>query len=257
MEYTRSFKENRKAVIVLNQPDKRNALSPQLVKGLREAFHNYGTDTDVRVIILRAEGDVFCAGADLGYLRELQQYGYAENLDDSGALRDLYHQIYTCPKPVIAQVQGHAIAGGCGLTTVCDFVFAVPEAKFGYTEVRIGFIPAIVMSFLVRRIGEGHARKLLLSGELISTQKAYEMGLVTEVVDRDKLQHVVNDFAEKLIRNNSGEAMAVTKRMLAEIQSMTLMDALSHGVEMNAKARATADCRRGIDAFLKKEKLEW
>ena len=257
MEYTRSFKENRRAIIVLNQPDKRNALSPQLVKGLREAFHNYGTDTDVRVIILRAEGDVFCAGADLGYLRELQQYGYAENLEDSGALRDLYYQIYTCPKPVIAQVQGHAIAGGCGLTTVCDFVFAVPEAKFGYTEVRIGFIPAIVMSFLVRRIGEGHARNLLLGGELISTQTAFEMGLVTEVVDRDKLQDVVNDFAERLIRNNSGEAMAVTKRMLAEIQSMTLADALSHGVEMNAKARATADCRRGIDAFLKKEKLEW
>ena len=257
MEYTRSFKENRRAIIVLNQPDKRNALSPQLVKGLREAFHHYGTDPDVRVILLRAEGDVFCAGAGLGYLRELQKYGYAENIEDSGALRDLYYQIYTCPKPVIAQVQGHAIAGGCGLTTVCDFVFAVPEAKFGYTEVRIGFIPAIVMSFLVRRIGEGHARNLLLGGELISTQTAFEMGLVTAVVDRDKLQDVVNDFAERLIRNNSGEAMAVTKRMLAEIQSMTLADALSHGVEMNAKARASADCRRGIDAFLRKENLTW
>ena len=257
MEYTRSFKEDRKAVIVLNQPDKRNALSPGLVKGMREAFHQYGNDPDVRTIVLRAEGEVFCAGADLGYLRELQQYGYRENVEDSGALRDLFYQIYTCPKPVIAEVQGHAIAGGCGLITVCDFVFAAPEAKFGYTEVRIGFIPAIVMSFVIRRIGGGHARKLLLGGELISAQQAAEMGLISNVVSRDMLQAEVNDFAARLSRNNSGEAMAATKRMLADVQSMSLVDALSHGVEMNATARATSDCRRGVEAFLKKEKLEW
>jgi methylglutaconyl-CoA hydratase len=257
MEYTRSFKKDRQAVIVLNQPDKRNALSPHLVKGLREAFQQFGNDPDVRTIVLRAEGEVFCAGADLGYLRELQQYGYRENVEDSAALRDLFYQIYTCPRPVIAEVQGHAIAGGCGLITVCDFVFAAPEAKFGYTEVRIGFIPAIVMSFVIRRIGEGHARKLLLGGELISAQQAAEMGLISNVVSRDMLQSEVNDFAARLARNNSGEAMAVTKRMLADVQSMSLVDALSHGVEMNAKARATSECRRGVDAFLKKEKLEW
>jgi methylglutaconyl-CoA hydratase len=257
MEYIRSFKEDRKAIIVLNQPEKRNALSPPLVKGLKDAFDAYSNDPAVRTIILRAEGPVFCAGADLDYLRELQAFGYAENVADSARLRDLYYQIYTCPKPVIAQVQGHAIAGGCGLITVCDFVFAVPEAKFGYTEVRIGFIPAIVMSFLVRRVGEGQARRLLLGGELIPAKEANNIGIVSHVVPSDMIQIEVDDFASKIALNNSGEAMAATKRMLAEVQSLTLVDALSHGVEMNAKARSSADCRRGIDAFLHKENLVW
>jgi methylglutaconyl-CoA hydratase len=169
----------------------------------------------------------------------------------------LYYQLYTCPKPVIAEVQGHAIAGGCGLLTVCDFVFAVPEAKFGYTEVRIGFIPAIVMSFLVRRIGGGHARRLLLGGELIGAEEACNLGLITKVVTKDSLTQAVDDFVTQLLKSNSAEAMAMTKQMLADVQSMTLVDALSHGVEINAKARNTSDCRRGIDAFLRKENLEW
>lgn len=257
MEYIRTLKEDRKGIIVLNQPEKRNALSPQVITGLQSAFDMHANDSAVRVIVLRAEGPSFCTGADLGYLRELQQYGYAENVADSGALRDLYYQIYTCAKPVIAQVQGHAIAGGCGLVTVCDFAFTVPGARFGYTEVRIGFIPAIVMSFLVRRIGEGHARRLLLSGELINAEEARALGLVAAVVPPDELQKEVDNFAAKLARDNSGEAMAVTKRMLANVPSMTLEEALSHGVEMNAKARLTADCRRGIEAFLKKETLVW
>lgn len=257
MDYIRSFKEDRKAVIVLNQPEKRNALSPPLLEKIKHAVNEYSNDPAVRAIVLRAEGPVFCAGADLAYLRELQAYGHAENVADSGRLRDLYYQIYTCPKPVIALVQGNAIAGGCGLVTVCDFVFAVPEARFGYTEVRIGFIPAIVMSFLLRRIGEGHARRLLLGGEMISAREACEIGMVSRVVPADIIEIEVDDFVSKLARNNSGEAMAATKRMIADVQSMTLADALSHGVEMNAKARSTADCRRGVDAFLRKENLAW
>lgn len=257
MEYIRSFKEDRKGVIVLSRGEKRNALSPQVVTELREAFDEHIASGDVRVIVLQAEGPAFCAGADLEYLRALQQYGYEQNVADSGALRDLFYQIYTCPKPVIAQVQGPAIAGGCGLITVCDFVFAVPEAHFGYTEVRIGFIPAIVMSFLIRRVGEGHARRLLLSGELIPAQDAFAIGLISHVVPADVLRQEVDAFAVKLAKSNSAEAMSVTKRMLADVQGMGLEDALSHGVEMNARARATADCRRGIDAFLRKEKLEW
>ncbi|MGC3943365.1 MAG: enoyl-CoA hydratase-related protein [Chryseolinea sp.] len=257
MEQIRTYKEDRRAVIILSQPEKRNALSPQMVKELSAAFKNFCGDADVKAIIVRAAGTTFCAGADLGFLKDLQQYGYAENVADSAALRDLYYLIYTCPKPVVAEVQGHAIAGGCGLITVCDFVFAVAGAKFGYTEVRIGFIPAIVMSFLVRRIGEGHARRLLLSGELIGAEEAHALGLVTKVAPTDTLTKTVDDFVTQLLKSNSSEAMATTKKMLAEIQSMALIDALNHGVEMNAKARSSADCRRGIDAFLRKENLEW
>jgi methylglutaconyl-CoA hydratase len=257
MEYIQSFTEGRRAVIVLNRGEKRNALAPQMVTELKAAFNAHAHDPAVRVIVLRASGTVFSAGADLAYLRELQHYGYAENLADSGALKDLYYQIYTCPKPVIAQVQGHAIAGGCGLITACDFVFTVPEAQFGYTEVRIGFIPAIVMSLLVRRIGEGHARRLLLGAELIRASEAFAIGLVSRVVPADSLEKEVDDFSVRIARENSGAAMAATKQMLSDIQSMTLLDALSHGVEMNATARATPDCRRGIEAFLRKDKIEW
>lgn len=257
MEFVNSFKEGRKAVVTLNRPEKRNALSPQLISELKEAFDRYGYDPSVRAIVLRAEGSAFCAGADLSYLKQLQQYGHDENVADSAALRDLYDQIYACPKPVIAQVQGPAIAGGCGLITVCDFVFSVPEAKFGYTEVRIGFIPAIVMAFLVRKIGEGRARTLLLSGELISAATAHAAGLISHVVSANRLSQEVDEFTDKLMRENSGEALKVTKRMLAEIHGMSLSDALSHGVAVNAMARATADCKRGIDAFLKRENIQW
>lgn len=257
MEQIRAYKEDRKAVIVLNQPQKRNALSPRMIEELTQAFNEFREAGDVKVIVLRAEGTAFCAGADLSSLREMQSYGYEQNLADSSALGDLFYLIYTCPKPVIAEVQGPAIAGGCGLVTVCDFVFAVPDARFGYTEVRIGFIPAIVMSFLVRRIGEGHARRLLLSGELTDAAQAWQLGLITRVVEPELLAPAVEDFARHLIKDNSGEAMKMTKQMLTDIQPMTLTEALSHGVEMNARARSTVDCRRGIDAFLRKQNLEW
>jgi methylglutaconyl-CoA hydratase len=136
---------NRVGYITLNRPDKRNALSFELIRELKEAFYNAERDDAVKVIVLRAHGEVFCAGADLAYLQQLQEFSYEQNLADSNHLKDLFFQIYTLQKVVIAQVQGHALAGGCGLATVCDFTFSVPEAKFGYTEVKIGFIPAIVM----------------------------------------------------------------------------------------------------------------
>ncbi len=147
--------------ITLNRPDKRNALSFDLVKELKEAFARAEDDAAVKVIVLRANGEAFCAGADLAYLQNLQKFSHVENLADSNHLKELFLQIYILKKVVIAQVQGHALAGGCGLATVCDFSFSVPEAKFGYTEVKIGFIPAIVMVFLIRKIGEGKARHLL------------------------------------------------------------------------------------------------
>ncbi|MEJ1239527.1 enoyl-CoA hydratase-related protein [Chryseolinea sp. T2] len=257
MELISTYQKGSKAVIVLNQPEKRNALSPLMIRELKTAFDDFSNDPNVRAIVLRAEGTSFCSGADLASLRDMQQYGYAENVADSAALKDLYYSMYTSPKPIIAEVQGHALAGGCGLVTVCDFVLAVPQAKFGYTEVRIGFVPAIVMGFLIRRIGGGHARNMLLSGGLISAEKACEWGLITRVVSPDELSAEVEKFVDQLVTGNSGEAMAMTKQMLADIQSMGLVEALSHGVETNVRARVTADCRRGVEAFLRKEKLDW
>lgn len=249
--------ENRIAYITLNRPEKRNALNADMVTALKSAFENAKNDELAKVIVLKAEGDVFCAGADLTYLQQLQQNTYDENLADSNHLKSLFHQIYTLPKVVIAKIQGHAIAGGCGLASVCDFSFTVPDAKFGYTEVRIGFIPAIVGPFLLRKIGEGKAKELLLSGELINAEKAVALGLINKVVSSDELDQTVDIFAQNLIAKNSGESMAMTKEMIANIQEMGLNEGLIYASEMNAKARSTEDCKKGMAAFLNKEKHNW
>jgi methylglutaconyl-CoA hydratase len=248
---------NRVGYITLNRPDKRNALSFELIRELKEAFYNAERDDAVKVIVLRAHGEVFCAGADLAYLQQLQEFSYEQNLADSNHLKDLFFQIYTLQKVVIAQVQGHALAGGCGLATVCDFTFSVPEAKFGYTEVKIGFIPAIVMVFLLRKIGEAKAKQLLLSGDPVRAEDALHFGLINKIVSKEKLEDEVNAFANTLITTNSAHAMQLTKQMIAQVQSMPLEEALTFASSMNAQARASTDCKRGIFSFLNKEKIAW
>jgi methylglutaconyl-CoA hydratase len=243
--------------ITLNRPDKRNALSFDMVSELKQAFEFAEEDDTCKVIVLRAEGAAFCAGADLGYIQELQSFGYTDNLADSTHLMQLFHQIYTLKKVVIAQVQGHALAGGCGLATVCDFAFAVPEAKFGYTEVKIGFLPAIVSVFLLRKIGEARTKQLLLTGDVISAQAAVEFGLVNFLASREELADKVYTFARRLCVENSGQSMELTKEMLARIPEMPLEDSLRYAAQMNAEARGSVDCRRGIAAFLNKEKITW
>jgi methylglutaconyl-CoA hydratase len=248
---------NRIGYITLDRPEKRNALNYLVIQELKEAFSAAEKDEEIKVIVLQANGDSFCAGADLAYLQNLQNFSYDENLMDSDHLKALFYQIYTLKKVVIASIQGHALAGGCGLATVCDFAFSVPEAKFGYTEVKIGFIPAIVMIFLLRKIGEGKSKHLLLSGELIAAEEALTLGLINRIIPADKLREEVNLFARRLISSNSANSMMVSKQMIAQVQSMPLEGALSFASAMNAKARGSDDCKKGIAAFLNKEKLEW
>lgn len=249
--------KDRVAFITLNRPEKRNALNHELVAELKEAFDRAADDAQAKVIVLKANGEAFCAGADLEYLQKLQKFSFEENLQDSNHLKDLFLKIYTHPKIVIAQVQGHALAGGCGLATVCDFVASVPTAKFGYTEVKIGFIPAIVTVFLLRKLGEAKSKEMLLSGELFSAEKVLQMGLINYVVETDKLDSHVLQLASKLVETNSAESMKLTKRMIAEIPSKSVDEALRYAAEMNAQARGSEDCKRGIAAFLNKEKLSW
>ncbi|MCG8384339.1 MAG: enoyl-CoA hydratase/isomerase family protein [Cytophagales bacterium] len=256
MEFVEFDIEERIAFITLDRPGKRNALNDQMVSELKQAFTRAAQSHEAKVVVLRANGEVFCAGADLAYLQQLQQNTYEENLQDSQHLKELFYQIYTLEKVVIAQVNGHAIAGGCGLATVCDFAYASPAAKFGYTEVRIGFIPAIVKVFLLRKLGEARAKELLLTGELITALEAKEYGLINEVVETD-LAGYTRDFAKLLIEKNSGQSMGFTKKMIAEVQSKTLEEGLNYAAEMNAQARASEDCKKGIAAFLDKEKIVW
>jgi methylglutaconyl-CoA hydratase len=257
MELVRYTLERNVCTITMNRPDKRNALNPELIAALRDAFKRAETDSQAKVIVLAAEGEAFCAGADLAYLQRMQAYSYEENLNDSTQLRDLLWRIYSHPKVVLAKVQGPALAGGCGLVTVCDFSFATGTASFGYTEVKIGFVPAIVMSFLIRKIGEGKARQLLLAGTVMDAREAYRMGLINCVSEKGMLTRDVETFATSLIQANSLEAMKRTKQLLAQMQSLTLEASLDVAAAANAQARETEDCKRGISAFLNKEKINW
>ena len=257
MKFIQYAVNERLAWITLNRPEKSNALCRDLVSELRVAFKNAEEDDRVKIIILKANGDTFCAGADLNYLQELQTNSFEQNLADSDHLKDLLLQIYQLRKVVISQVHGHALAGGCGLATVCDFTFAAPEANFGYSEVRIGFVPAIVMVFLLRKVGESKAKKLLLGGSPVSAEEALSMGLIHFVSEKEYLESDVMEFAGQLLENNSAYAMGVTKQMIAKVQALPIDEALAFAAEMNAKARGSEDCKRGIDAFLRKERISW
>lgn len=248
----------RRATITLNRPEKRNALDDVMVSELTTAFLQAARDTEVKVILLQANGAAFCAGADLAYLQRIAQFDLEENRADSTKLANLFRTIYELRKPVIACVNGPALAGGCGLATVCDFVIASEEnASFGYTEVRIGFIPAVVMIFLVKRVGEGIARELILRGNIIKAKHAEEIGLINQAVPAALMQGAADSLANELIQQNSGHAMGLCKEMLSKLNGLNLMDALDFAANMNAAARMTPDCKAGIASFLTKEQKQW
>lgn len=245
------------ATISLNRPEKRNALNPELVDELTSAFIRASEDDDVKVIVLKACGSAFSAGADLAYLQQLQQNSYEENLSDSENLKRLFTTIYYLPKVVIAQVEGHAIAGGCGLATVCDVIFAVPEANFGYTEVKLGFVPAIVSCFLVRKTSETIAKRILLTGQLFSAEQALDYGLITFVTNGNEIDQKVNEFALKLCTETSANSLMVTKQLIGQTTNPLLEKSLAFAVQINARVRDSEDFKKGVASFVNKEKITW
>ena len=249
--------DQRICTITLTRPEKRNALDDILVQELTQAFLDASKDGEVKVIVLAGEGRAFCAGADLEYLKKLSGFDFGQNLEDSKSLMRLFHLIYTMRKPVIAKVDGAALAGGCGLATVCDFVVASETSSFGYTEATIGFIPAIVLTFLVRRIGEGRARELALSGRILDAKQAHGMGLVSEVVSSGQLDARVKEIADALCVGSSASSMGLIKEMFSKMDGMNVSDLLEYAANMNAAMRMADDCKKGIAAFLNKEKIQW
>ena len=245
------------AEITINRPEKRNALNPALVAALTMAFTKAGNDQNVKVVILKATGDVFSAGADLAYMQQLQENSYAENIADTQLLKNLFETIRTLPKVVIAQVEGHAIAGGCGLATICDIIYAVPEAKFGYTEVKLGFVPALVSCYLVQKVGETIAKKLLLTGILFSAEQALQYNLITYVTKAEDINQIVNNFAVDLCNTTSGNSLMLTKQLINHTSSGWLESCLTNAISVNANTRETDDFKKGIAAFLTKEKINW
>lgn len=245
------------ARIQLMRSEKRNALNEELVDQLKMAISALESADEIRVVVLLADSTAFCAGADLGYLQQLQKNTRKENIQDSLSLKDLYQSIYESKKIYIAQVEGPALAGGCGLASVCDYIFATPEASFGYTESRIGFIPAIVMVFLLRKLGEGRARHLLLSGDILNGTEAHHLGLVHRLISANDIASEVENFAIKLAKQSSAASIAQIKRMISKVQDLPLEEALRYAAEQNAEARESEDCKKGIAAFLNKERIQW
>lgn len=241
----------------MSNAEKRNALGPEMVNDLKVAIEALLHDSDVKIIVLQSNGPAFCAGADLAYLNKLRDFSYEENVADSRNLKDLFELISNSGKLFVSKVNGPAIAGGCGLASICDFCFATEASDFGYTESRIGFVPALVMVYLQYRVSGVHLRNLLYTGKVIKASEAQSIGLIDVVVSNDSLDSAVLDFVEMMKTKVSGSSIKYIKSMLRKIPFMNYEEALEYAAATNAEARKSEDCIRGIDAFLNKEKISW
>jgi methylglutaconyl-CoA hydratase len=249
--------KERVGYIILNRLDKKNALNFEFIDLIKSELRSMAADERVKVLVIKSASDVFCAGADLEYLISLGDNNFEQNLKDTSHIRELFEMIYTFPKLTIAQVEGHAIAGGCGIANATDFCYAVDEAKFGYSEVKIGFSPALVSVYLIKKIGEAKARELLLTGKLVSGKDAEKFGLVNEIISKDEIETFVFNFAKHLANTTSEKSIQYTKELIIQLQDKSLQEGLDIATIVNAKMRDTDDFKRGISSFVNKEKLTW
>lgn len=257
METIRVETQGRLTKIILDRPDKRNALNAQMISELTQEFQRLSKSAASKVIMISGEGSAFCAGADLESLQQLQEADHDQNLQDSQNLAALFKAMYDYPGVLFAAVNGHALAGGCGLVSLCDIVIAHEKAQFGYTETRIGFVPAIVTRYLLDKINLSHAQRLLLSAQIIDAHEAKCIGLVHEVTSEGDYQNRVNWWLDHLMHELSMEALLSTKKLIRLTQTVDRDTAHQYAIRLNAAARMSSDCRAGIQAFLNKEKLRW
>jgi methylglutaconyl-CoA hydratase len=243
------------AVLTLNRPEKRNAISYELIDDVLLALAEI-EQSDAQIVVLTGKGKAFCSGMDLDNLSSITGRSAEDNRADSSTMARLFRTLYEFPRVTIAAVNGPAIAGGCGLATLCDFTLASTEAKFGYTEVRIGFVPAIVSTFLLRQVGEKQARDLLLTGRIIGAEEALRMGLASEVVAPDKLQDRARELVASLLQNSPASLLA-TKRLLKAYALEELDRQIVAAVDENARIRTTEDFREGVTSFLEKRSPRW
>ena len=237
------------ARITLNRPEKRNALNDAIIDGLKDSLRKAGSNESVRVIVIAGAGKDFCSGADLSSLEKISQASVSENVDDARALMELFTLIREVQVPVVAAVHGRALAGGCGLACACDLIVASRSARFGYPEVKIGFVPAMVMAILRRNVSEKRAFELVTRGVEIHAEEAMQLGFVNKVFNDDSFKTDVDTYVS-VFATMSKTAIALTKRLLYQMDGMALREALESGVDVNVIARMTEDCQKGISAFL-------
>ena len=240
------------ARITLNRPEKRNALNPDLIAGLKDALASSAEDQEVRVVLISGAGQDFCSGADLAMLDRAAEAGVMDHLAAARELAEVFLAMRNHPRPVVAAVRGRALAGGCGLATACDLILANESAQFGYPEVKIGFIPAIVMAILRRSVSEKRAFELITTGEVINAEQAHAVGLINRVYPDADFDASVEDYIAALAAK-SATAVHLSKNLLYHIDGMTFDAAIEAGVHANALARMTEDAKRGIERFVKKK----
>lgn len=239
------------ARITLNRPEKRNALNAELIAAIGEALQQTARDENVRVVRIGGAGPDFCSGADLGGLNQTADQGVLDHLQTARRLADLFLQMRHHPRPIVAAVRGRALAGGCGLATACDLVLACETSSFGYPEVKIGFVPAMVMAILRRSVSEKRAFELIATGEIISAVQAHAVGMINRVYADGEFDARVEDYVQALAAK-SASAVSLGKKLLYHMDAMTFESALDAGAQGNALARMTEDARRGIERFVRK-----
>ena len=241
--------------IILNRPSKKNALNPDMIQEIQNTFNKYHNENSIRTIMISSNSDVFCAGADIKYLQKIKKFSYEENLKDSLQLMQLFKTMLLYPKIIISKVTGPAIGGGCGIVTASDMVFATKTGKFGYPEVKIGFIPALVSTFLIKKIGEINARELLLTGKIINTEQAKEIGLINYIYNKQNIDQEITKFIKNTSKKTSLHSISETKKMIYDW--LDLDTQLQKAAKYNAKHRKTEDFKIGINSFLNKTAINW
>jgi methylglutaconyl-CoA hydratase len=242
-------------IITLNRTKKKNALNPIMITEIQNILDSNKENEHIRAILINSSSNVFCAGADLEYLNEIRQFSYKENLKDSKILMSLFQTMLSYPKIIISKVCGAALGGGCGIVTASDIIFASKEAHFGYPEVKIGFTPALVSSFLIEKINLSNVRELFLTGKMIDAHQAKDIGLINFLCSINNIDQQINIFIQKFITETSPQSIQKTKQLLYEQTNMERK--LEEAAELNAKSRMNNDFKKGIRMFLEKKTINW
>ncbi len=249
-------KDDRIARVTFCRPEIHNAFNSTMISEMTDVFGEIEKDNDIRVVVLTGEGKSFCAGADLNWMRGVIKQTFDQNLAESNALAGLFNKIYRCRRPVIGRINGAAIGGGTGFVAVCDMAIAARSAKFSFSEVKIGVVPACIGPYVVKKMGEGRARELFITGERMNAERAHEVGLVNKVVDDDQLDDAVDALVKTLL-SSGPEAVAMAKKLVREVPEMTAAQFKPYTAEMIAKLRVSDEGQEGMDAFLNKRKPKW
>ena len=248
--------ENKIAKINLARPEVHNAFNEVMITELTEVFSRISQDDTVRVVVITGNGDSYCAGADLNWMKKMINFSYQQNLDDSLKLAELFYLMYSLPKPIIARVNGAAIGGGTGLVAVCDIAIAAEKAKFSLSEVKLGLVPACISPYVIRKVGEGRCREFFLTGERLTANRALDLGLVNQVVPLESLDQAVGEKVNQLI-SSGPKAIAMCKELLKKVPGMSFDEAKTYTADMIASMRIGDEGQEGMNAFLEKRKPKW